>query len=96
MPPRTKGVGEWIRDYLIDNGPASATEIHEAYQEWLAEQGRPGTNHQSTRREMWVLNDLGLVERVEDGGFDGPGAYRIVDPDADAWSDPTGAKWGRD
>ena len=97
MPKRQKGAGEWIRDYLSRVGQASASEIHRNYQEWLQEQDYPTTEFSSTRREIWLLKEVGLLQQVREGSLNNPGAYRIAPAatgNEPAWSDPTAARYG--
>jgi len=99
MPKREKGVGEWIRDHLENNGTAYVREMHRAYSDWCEERDYTACDYDGFRRQIYLLRRLGLIELDHtEPGTRGPFRrryYRIA-PGADAadWQNPQKQVYG--
>jgi len=102
---RTREVttGEFIRDYLIEQGPDYVRSIHKSYQSFCHDNGEQGCTYSTFRNHMWKLKKIGLVHVVREE--DMPGAMNMTkrfydvrpeaDLDHDGWTDAIGVLYGR-
>jgi hypothetical protein len=99
--PESKGCSEWVRDYLQEHGEAHVTELRDGYNDFCAslDAENRSRSHDSMRREVWILKQLGLVEqtRKEPGERGGQFHYYRAVPTRlsdDRWHNPQAELYG--
>lgn len=90
---REFGTGEFVRDYLQENGPSHIYEIWRAYRNRCEKKGYEPANYDNLRSYFWHLKELGLVERdhEEESGWGANRIYYRLNPEKlnnPAWANP--------
>jgi len=102
--PAINNGGLFIREYILNNGPASAWELWKAWRDFKRSLGRKGPTYQSFwQNYIYPLRTLGLlvVAGTEPAEYANSKTKVLLDVnhariDEDAWFDPKAALYGRE